>query len=592
MFINKNLIEFIKGNVSKVINNTMLQLLVTLISTAIFLCVAIIVRMILGEEKILFFNSIFQVFLVAFLLILIRYIILKFKVVVSEKSGLAIKSSLRERLLNKLFKLGPSYIYNDRTGNIASSISTKVEFLTDYYTMYLPSALSTIINSIVIIYIIYLINKITAIVAIIGFLGLLFSPIIFFNLMKKRGRYEMKIHAEYYSDCLDSIQGIVTLKSFNANNRQKKYIYNQGEKLRKATMAQLRVTIIENLVLQLFLGIGSMISVVTAAYQTLNGNIDKDLLVYVYFLIGSCFFPAKILINSWHLGYRGIVASESINKLLKQKVYLDLYDKKQIQEMDEILIENSEGNQHILKNYDISFNNVYFSYNKEKGDVLKDISFNIPEKTSVAIIGMSGSGKTTIASILAGFYMNQRGRIKIGDLELNKENIYKIQNQISAVWQDCHIFNMTIEENILVAKPSASYDDMIEAAKKANIHNFISTLPLGYKTILGEDGSRLSGGQKQRIALARVFLKNTPIVILDEATSSLDRKNEIEIQKAFNNLKNNKTVITIAHRFETIKNADQIIILDSGEIIDIGNHSELLKRSEEYNKIMGSQVSR
>lgn len=231
---------------------------------------------------------------------------------------------------------------------------------------------------------------------------------------------------------------------------------------------------------------------------------------------------------------------------------------------------------------EVSYENVSFHYSDDETLVLDNISFTIPAERSIALVGPSGSGKTTICSLLPRFYDVTGGRITIDGKEVGKLTLESLRSQIGLVQQDIYLFGGSIKENIAYGKPSASMDEIIEAAKKANIHDFIMSLPDGYDTFVGERGTRLSGGQKQRISIARVFLKNPPILILDEATSALDNESERWIQKSLEELSKNRTTITIAHRLSTIRNADEILVVADNGIAERGSHEELLAKNGIY----------
>ena len=231
---------------------------------------------------------------------------------------------------------------------------------------------------------------------------------------------------------------------------------------------------------------------------------------------------------------------------------------------------------------EVSYENVSFHYSDDETLVLDNISFTIPAGRSIALVGPSGSGKTTICSLLPRFYDVTGGRITIDGKEVGKLTLESLRSQIGLVQQDIYLFGGTIKENIAYGKPSASMEEIIEAAKKANIHDFILSLPEGYDTFVGERGTRLSGGQKQRISIARVFLKNPPVLILDEATSALDNESERWIQKSLEELSRNRTTITIAHRLSTIRNADEILVVADNGIAEHGSHEELLAKNGIY----------
>ena len=231
---------------------------------------------------------------------------------------------------------------------------------------------------------------------------------------------------------------------------------------------------------------------------------------------------------------------------------------------------------------EVSYEDVSFHYSDDETLVLDHISFKIPAGRSIALVGPSGSGKTTICSLLPRFYDATGGRITVDGQDVRKLTLESLRNQIGLVQQDIYLFGGSIKENIAYGKPSASMDEIIDAAKKANIHDFIMSLPDGYDTFVGERGTRLSGGQKQRISIARVFLKNPPILILDEATSALDNESERWIQKSLEELSKNRTTITIAHRLSTIRNADEILVVADNGIAERGTHEELLARNGIY----------
>ena len=230
---------------------------------------------------------------------------------------------------------------------------------------------------------------------------------------------------------------------------------------------------------------------------------------------------------------------------------------------------------------DISFKDVRFAYDG-KEEVIKGITFEIPERRSAALVGTSGSGKTTIARLLARFWDIKSGEIKIGGVPITAMTQEHLLSKISMVFQDVYLFKDTIEENIRLGKPDATHEEIIAAAKAAACHDFIISLPDGYDTTVGEGGSTLSGGEKQRISIARAILSDAPIVFLDEATASLDPENEVLIQRAIDELVKNKTVLVIAHRLQSVMNADKIIVLDDGRIAEEGTHSQLLSKGGRY----------
>lgn len=249
-------------------------------------------------------------------------------------------------------------------------------------------------------------------------------------------------------------------------------------------------------------------------------------------------------------------------------------------QMDSIPQMDSNGRDIIPPNHNIVLEQVSFSYDKKV--ILHDVSVTLPDKTTTAIIGPSGSGKTTLCNLIARFWDVSNGTIKIGGINIKEYTLESLMDQISMVFQNVYLFADTVENNIKFGKPNATHKEVVEAAKKACCHEFIESLPDGYNTIIGEGGSSLSGGEKQRISIAQAMLKDAPIVIFDEATANVDPENEDRLQRAIEELTQNKTIIMIAHRLKTVRNADQILVINNGTIVQQGNHGELMKEQGIY----------
>ena len=252
---------------------------------------------------------------------------------------------------------------------------------------------------------------------------------------------------------------------------------------------------------------------------------------------------------------------------------------------------NSKSPELSVNKSDIKFENVNFQYETTKERAIKNISFEIKGGTMAAFVGQSGAGKSTILNLIPRFYDSQSGRIYIDNQNIYDVSLSSLRKNISLVSQDVILFDDTVEANILYANPLATKDELINACKFAAANEFISKLPNGYQTIIGENGVKLSGGQKQRISIARAVLKDSPIILLDEATSSLDSDSEEVVQNAIKNLTKNKTTVVIAHRLSTIFNADKIFVIKNGELIDSGKHSDLLNKSQEYKSLYKKQLT-
>ena len=260
-----------------------------------------------------------------------------------------------------------------------------------------------------------------------------------------------------------------------------------------------------------------------------------------------------------------------------------------VEEIDRAPRMDEGGSVQTPKCCDISFDHVDFSYGDRK--IINDVSFTIPEGTTTAIIGPSGSGKTTLTSLMARFWDVDSGTVKLGGIDVKEYALDSLLSNFSMVFQRVYLFNDSIENNIKFGKPDATHEEVVAVAKAARCHDFITALPNGYDTVIGESGATISGGERQRISIARAMLKDAPIVILDEATANVDPENEVELQEAIKALTAGKTLVMIAHRMKTVQEADQILVLDQGRIVQRGRHAELMKQGGIYADFVCSRSS-
>ena len=316
-----------------------------------------------------------------------------------------------------------------------------------------------------------------------------------------------------------------------------------------------------------FQGMMYLVTLVYGGYLIAQGEMQTaDLAMYALY-IGIFISPIQILVELVEMMQKGLSGFRRFLDVMETESEIT-------DAPDAVPLNNVKGH--------VSYNNVSFHYSDDETPVLTNVSIDIPAGRSVALVGPSGSGKTTICSLLPRFYDVTGGNITIDGQDIRNLTLKSLRKQIGMVQQDVYLFDGSIKDNISYGKPDASDEEIIAAAKRANIHDFIMELPDQYNTYVGERGTRLSGGQKQRISIARVFLKNPPILILDEATSALDNESERWIQKSLEELSRNRTTITIAHRLSTIRNADEIIVITENGIAERGTHEELLSRNGIY----------
>ena len=315
-----------------------------------------------------------------------------------------------------------------------------------------------------------------------------------------------------------------------------------------------------------FQGMMYLITLIAGGYFVAKGSMSVEDVAMFALYIGIFIGPIRILVELTEMLQKGFSGFERFLRVVEE--HPDVVD-----EPDAGPVINPGG--------DIVFDDVDFEY-EENETVLSHLSFRVKAGQSIALVGPSGGGKTTICSLIPRFYNTTGGSIMLGGQDIRKIRLESLRKSIGIVQQDVYLFSGTIRDNIAYGRPDASLEEIVEAAKKANIHEFVMSLPNGYETFVGERGARLSGGQKQRISIARIFLKNPPVLILDEATSALDNESEAYIQKSLDELSKGRTTITIAHRLSTIRNAEEILVIDQQGIVERGSHEELMKKAGVY----------
>lgn len=403
-------------------------------------------------------------------------------------------------------------------------------------------------------------------------LAVILPIVISFLLIAWSKKIQLKENVKYYKllrDNSDSFQEAIELqqeiKSFGLTKKVKEDLYQrmeEGERVHlKAEFTVVVPLLLAGLVAQLTFAI--VILVGTGMF--LKGEIN------MLYLIGYILVSIKL-----KEGVDG--ASEHIAELY----YIDTMINR-IKEIRSTEVQKGEDKE--ITNYDIELEHVSFSYNKDTA-VLKNVSFTANQNEATALVGMSGCGKTSILRLISRLYDYDGGRIKIGGADIKEISTKSLYEKVSIVFQDVMLFNTSVMENIRIGRRNASDEDVKEAARLANCEEFIGSLPQGYHTVIGENGAALSGGERQRLSIARAFLKNAPIIILDEIAASLDVENEKKIQESINHLTKNKTVIIISHRLKSVENVDKIVVIDKGEVEAFGRHRELLHSSGIYNNLV------
>ena len=473
----------------------------------------------------------------------------------------------RERIAlgDRLRNVPMGFFHDNSVGDITATVTTDLNFLENYSMHILDKVTTGVLSMIVMAGCILAFDWRIGLIFVAGIL--LSFPI--YSHMQKKGKAlsakRQKIQSEAVAATLEYVQGISVVKSFNMCDKNLSDIEDAYESNAAASYGVERVFTPLNMTYSMVFRISACMIMLCAGILAVGGDLSFANLAVILIASFTIFNPIEVM-------------GQMTTMIRTMDATLDRVERiKQAKKIDE------NGRDIPLDSFDIGFEHVSFAY--ENGNpILKDVSFSIPQGSMTAIVGPSGGGKTTITRLIARFWDVQEGSITIGGHDVKEFTCDSLLKNMSMVFQNVYLFHDTIENNIKFGCPDATHEQVVEAAKKACCHDFISALPQGYDTVIGEGGSTLSGGEKQRISIARAMLKDAPIILLDEATASVDPENEVHLQQAISALVKNKTLIVIAHRLSTIRDADQILVVDNGKIVEKGVHAELIQQKGIYQK--------
>lgn len=481
---------------------------------------------------------------------------------------------IRKKLYNHLQALSARFYANNQVGQVISRVINDVEQTKDFILTGLMNIWLDCITIIIALSIMFFLDVKLTLAALFIFPFYILTVYVFFGRLRKLTRERSQALAEVQGFLHERVQGISVVKSFAIEDNEAKNFDKKNTNFLTRALKHTRWNAYSFAAINTVTDIGPIIVIGVGAYLAISGSITVGTLAAFVGYLELLFGPLRRLVASFTTLTQSFASMDRVFQLIDED-----YD-----------IKNGVGALPIeIKQGRIDIDHVSFQYNDNEAPILKDINLSIEKGETVAFVGMSGGGKSTLINLIPRFYDVTSGQILIDGHNIKDFLTGSLRNQIGLVQQDNILFSDTVKENILLGRPTATDEEVVEAAKMANAHDFIMNLPQGYDTEVGERGVKLSGGQKQRLSIARIFLNNPPILILDEATSALDLESESIIQEALDVLSKDRTTLIVAHRLSTITHADKIVVIENGHIVETGTHRELIAKQGAYEHLYSIQ---
>ena len=490
-----------------------------------------------------------------------------------------IQEKLRVKALEYILQQGPIDLVNKRTGEVTGILCGGISAVVPYYVEYLPNWISVIVTSVGVSVVVWSIHWIPAMVYIVGVVGIMITPMSCYKRLVSIGCKTWSAMAKFRADLLDHVQGMETLKQFRGFEQQSIKIDRLSNNLYHQSMETLSKELLQKLLEYTFEVVASFMPIFCIIVLGIKGELSGEQLIIVFLVVRAGFVPVKALMISWNLGFKGMNIAPVIAKYLKSK---SSHHKQQ----QTLSCSNKDEDKSII------IDNLTFRFSEQKNPLFENLNLIIPEGKITAIVGYSGSGKSTLVKILSGLLPFENGTIRRGEqiLNITTQNLWR--HMIGVVWQDSRVFSATLRDNIKMGKSSASNKEVEQVVSQAQLRLMVDRLPKGIDTCVGELGFGLSGGEKQRICIARCLLRSAEVIILDEPTSALDESNQSAIIDIINRLVDKKTVVMIAHRLSTVKNANQIVVLNKGKVEGVGTHEELMQTNNHYKTLVRLQLDK
>ena len=540
---------------------------------------------IVGQARILS-RLVNQVFLDGHTLNQVRTWLLAFVILSLARAGLAwgsevaagrlaiwIKGDLRGRLAAHLLQLGPTYTRTERSGELTNTVIEGIEALDAYFRRYLPQLALAALVPLIILLFVFPLDWISGLVLLLTAPLIPVFMVLIGNLANALTRRQWTSLSRMSAHFLDVLQGLTTLKLLGRSREQIQTIARISDQFRQTTMGVLRVAFLSALVLEAVATLSTAIVAVQVGLRLLYGHLPFEQAFFVLLLAPEFYLPLRLLGTRFHAGMDGVAAAERIYQILEAEAGLE---------------PTPQAPMPGLPSPRLKVDSVHYAYEGRERPALNGLSLTLEPGEKVALVGPSGAGKSTVAYLLLRFIKPDRGTITVNGQPLHRLPLSAWRRQVAWVPQTPYLFHGTVADNIRLARPAASHEEVVWAARQAHAHAFVAALPQGYDTPIGERGARLSGGQAQRIALARAFLKDAPLLVLDEATANLDPQVEALIQESMEHLLRGRTALLVAHRLTTVYRADRILVMDGGRVVEEGTHGALLGQGGLYRRLVGA----
>ena len=498
------------------------------------------------------------------------------RAMIAHRTAARVQETLRGRLFDRIIALGPAWFGAERTGGVMLSMVDGVEQLQSFFGQYLPQVTIAVCAPVAIFIFIAWWDVPVATVMLAAALFTLILPAVVHSRTERASRTRQSAFKAFGEEFLDAVQGLPTLKAFGQSTAYGRMLAAKARALSDSTFWVLSLNVLTRGFTDLGTALGSAAALALGAWRVRHGDMSLEALLIVLMAGTEIFRPLRDLRGVLHQGLNGQAAASGINDLLDSGA-------------DSGVAVPSASPATLLAP-EIEFQDVAFAYPGGRQPAHRGLSFRIGAGERVGIVGPSGAGKSTIVRLLTGLHQAQTGAIRIGGRDLRDLDPVRVRDIIAVVSQDTYLFHGSVEDNLRLGRPDASPADIIAAATAANAHGFITALPDGYRTIIGERGTSLSGGQRQRLAIARAVLRDAPILVLDEALSSVDAENEAVIQQALDRLMTGRTTLILAHRLSSVIGADRILVLNDGAVVQSGHHRELIDQQGPYRDLMAPQL--